>query len=469
MGHVLIIDDEPAICWGFQRLLTGDGHTVATASSAEEGLELAEVRVPDAVLLDVRLPGIDGLAALKRLRSIAADVPVVLMTAFGSLDTAVRAIESGVVEYLPKPFDLEEAAAIIRRVLEPASTTAAAGTIHAAAAVDEIIGTSRAMQEVFKRIAMAASGDVPVLITGESGTGKELVARAIHRHGRRREGPFVAVSLASLSPTVIESELFGHVRGAFTGAEADRAGMLELADGGTVLLDEIGDVPLETQVKLLRAIERKEVQRVGETRVRAVDFRVVAATNRSLPDLIERQAFREDLYYRLSVFPIALPPLRERREDIPALAMHFLREAAGEDGPAAFSPTAMAELQARRWRGNVRELRNAVEHAALVSRGREIGPPDFPQPLPDAAAPAGLDDRLRLMTRQWAEQVQSAGDDPAGGLHERLLDLVEPELLKSVLEGSRGNRAITAEKLGIHRATLREKLRRYKIVDPEST
>ncbi len=337
MSHVLIVDDEPSICWGFRELLTDDGHEVSIASSAEEALDIAAETTPDAVILDVRLPGRDGLSAIKDLRQRIGDVPIIVVTAFGNLQTAVRAVEEGAYDYLSKPFDLEQAAEILRRALRrPAqpreSRDSYTQSIDEPAAQGTLIGSSLAMQAVFKQIALVAASDVPVLITGESGTGKELVAHAIHAHGRRKAAPFVPVCLAALSEGVLESELFGHVRGAFTGADRDRQGLLELADGGTVLLDEIGDVPLPVQVKLLRAIEQREVTPVGHTRPRQVDFRVVAATNRPLAELVAKGEFREDLYYRLGVFHIHLPPLRARTDDIPVLAAHFLRLAT-VDGP----------------------------------------------------------------------------------------------------------------------------------------
>lgn len=466
MSHILIVDDEPAICWGFRRLLTEEGHQVSIAASAEEGLRSAATRAPDAILLDVRLPGMDGLSAVEHFRSTCGDVPIIVMTAFGSLETAVRAVSSGVTEYLPKPFELEDAVSLIRRVVVPRSGTGPVATepeaTQAEGALDTIIGSSRGMQEVFKQIALAAGSDVPVLITGESGAGKELVARAIHRHSRRSAGPLLPVSLAALSPAVVESELFGHVRGAFTGAEADRAGVFELAGRGTVFLDEIGDVPPAVQVKLLRTLERKEVQRVGDARLQAVDFRVIAATHRNLQELIADGTFREDLFYRLSVFQISLPPLRERRDDIPLLARHFLALSQQTDAPRSFHPDALHELLQRPWRGNVRELRNAVEHAAIVTRGREIGPEAFPAPLGGPRAPGSVDEELRSVTRSWAQsavvQASTVGTAP---LYERLLEVVEPELLREVLAACGGNRAAAAERLGMHRATLRQKLRRF--------
>jgi two-component system nitrogen regulation response regulator GlnG len=481
MSHVLIVDDEPSICWGFRELLTEDGHDVSIASSAEEALDIASQTTPDAVILDVRLPGRDGLSAIKDLRDRVGDAPIIVVTAFGNLETAVRAVEQGAYDYLAKPFDLEQAAEILRRALRRPTAPARDSDEPAAIARDEaeaalrgtLIGSSLAMQAIFKQIALVAASDVPVLITGESGTGKELVAQAIHAHGRRRAAPFLPICLAALSPGVLESELFGHVRGAFTGADRDRQGLLELADGGTVLLDEIGDVPLPVQVKLLRAIEQREVTPVGQTRPRHSDFRVLAATNRRLAELVARGEFREDLYYRLGVFHIHLPPLRTRTDDIPLLAAHFLKLATDDGASKRLSKAAIAELVSRPWRGNVRELRNAVERAAVVARGDEVEPEHFPpaSPILASAAPSldsqpTLDTQLRRLTADWtAEQRLVPSDADPGDLYERFLRVTEPGLLKTILAQCGNNRAAAARILGIHRATLRQKLRDHGLDD----
>jgi two-component system nitrogen regulation response regulator GlnG len=322
------------------------------------------------------------------------------------------------------------------------------------------------MQAVFKQIALVAPSDVPVLITGESGTGKELVAHAIHRHSRRKDAAFVPTCLAALSPGLIESELFGHVRGAFTGAEHARQGLLELADGGTVFLDEIGDVPLPVQVKLLRAIEQHEVTPVGDARPRRTEFRVLAATHRPLAELVARGEFREDLFYRLGVFHIHVPPLRERIEDIPPLARAFLRSAAGDGQAPDLSEGALRELSSRRWPGNVRELRNAVERAALVARGGQIEADHFPPAAPTSATGVRCSaEELQRHTANWAAEylADEVNRDPSGHasgeLLERFLRVVEPPLLKAALNNCGGNRAAAAKALGIHRATLRQKLR----------
>jgi DNA-binding NtrC family response regulator len=464
MSHVLIVDDEPSICWGFRELLADEGHDVSIASSAEEALEMADRKSPDAVVLDVRLPGRDGLSTIQDLRHRIGPAPIIVITAFGNLDTAVRALEEGAYDYLTKPFDLEQISEVLRRALRRSSAVAIAPASDDLSHAPQIfVGTSPAMQSVFKQIALVAPSDVPVLITGESGTGKELVAQAIHRHSRRKDAPFLPTSLAALSPGLIESELFGHVRGAFTGADLARQGLLELGDGGTVFLDEIGDVPLPVQVKLLRAIEQHEVTPVGDGRPRRTDFRVLAATNRPLDELVARGEFREDLFYRLGVFHILVPPLRERVEDIPLLAQSFL-QAAPDRGARGLSAGALCELSSRSWPGNVRELRNAVERAAVVARGEEIEAHHFAPPSPiSARTNRSSEEELQLLTTKWvteqiADQSQGDADDPQGDLLERFLRVIEPPLIKAVLSHCGGNRAAAAKVLGIHRATLRQKL-----------
>ena len=311
MSNILVVDDEESICWSFRELLVDEGHRVEIAASAEEAIRrVAEIR-PDAVVLDVRLPGMDGLTALPLLRERTGGSPIVVMTAFGDLETAVRAVETGAFDYLVKPFDLDQVTAVVRRALEAGKRPRTSGQPAQPPGLgDVLVGSSPPMQTLFQRIALVASADVPVLITGESGTGKELVARALHRYGSRRDGPFVPVCLPALSPSLVEAELFGHAKGAFTGASQDRKGIFEFQlHGGTVLLDEIGDSPAMLQVKLLRAIENREIAPVGDARTRPVDIRVLAATNRLLPSMVASGTFREDLYFRLAAFPIRRPRL----------------------------------------------------------------------------------------------------------------------------------------------------------------
>ncbi len=467
MSRILIVDDEASICFAFREFLTDEGHTVDVAASAEEGLQLAEAVTPDAVVLDVRLPGIDGLTAIEMFRSRIGPAPIVIITAFGNLETAVRAMEGGAFDYLVKPFDLDQAATVVKRALETQEIGHRAGGMPAAGGAETLIGSSAAMQELFKSIALVAPTDVPVLITGESGTGKELVARAIHRHSGRRAGPFLPICLAALNPNLVERELFGHLKGSFTGATHDRKGLLELASGGTVLLDEVGDIPPSLQVKILRTIEHREVNPVGDARPRPTDIRVIAATNRPLAELMATGQFREDLFFRLSVFQIHLPPLRDRAEDIPALVEHFLRHSRLPDvADTHVSGSVMDELRARPWVGNVRELRNAVEHAAIVARGRTIRPEHLPPSSNGSGGigPSGTGE-IGAYLSEWARrEAQSLGNLPGEAtLYERFLELTEPHVLRAVLGVCLDNRARAAQVLGMHRATLRQKLKTYGI------
>jgi two-component system nitrogen regulation response regulator GlnG len=460
MKHVLIIDDEEAVCWALQRALTGEGCSVAVAASAEQGLVLAAEKQPDAVVLDVRLPGMDGLTALARFRESFVDVPVLVITAFGDLPTAVKAIEGGAFDYLTKPFDLGQALAAVRRALNRPPPVADSGAVAPRLATDEeIVGRSAAMQTVFKRIALVAPRDACVLITGESGTGKELVARAIHRYSARRDRPFLPVHVASLNPNLVEGELFGHTRGAFTGATQARTGLLALAGGGTVFLDELADIPLPVQVKLLRVLEQSEVLPVGSSQPQPLNIRILGASHQDLARCVAEGRFRHDLFFRLNVFEIHLPPLRERLDDVEPLAEHFLRRFAPSSLP--LSPATLQFLQGLPWFGNVRELRNALEHAAIVARGGPLLPEHFPT-LPGGPGGQSPADRLASAVRDWlAERVRAAGKDAPADLYAELLRAVEPPLLDEVLRRLNGNRWAAAQWLGLNRATVRKKLALY--------
>ncbi|MGO9111349.1 MAG: sigma-54-dependent transcriptional regulator [Thermoguttaceae bacterium] len=461
MPHLLIVDDEQSICWGLAKLAEQLGHTAATAVSAEQGLAAAGKARPDAILLDVRLPGMDGLAAMQHFQEAAPGVPIVVMTAYGELSTAVAAVRNGAFDYLTKPFDL----AVAQRVIESALK-------HNARPVDAsprlplkdpaglIVGASPPMQEVFKRIALVAPSDACVHVRGESGTGKELAARAIHRYSRRAAGPFVAVNMASLSRTLAESELFGHVRGAFTGAEQSRKGLLVQAGSGTILLDEVGDIPMALQVKLLRVLEFGEIMPVGGEHAVRSDFRMISATHQDLQQRVAEGTFRHDLYFRLITFEIELPPLRERREDIGPLAEHFLDVLADRNpGPRpSISPEALVELRQREWFGNVRELRNAIEHAMILARGGIIAREHLPPPvLPAGLGHVGQEEAVAMLIRTWA-QSQLEGHDEVQDLYERLLRLVEPPLLKAAMQHAGGQCLAASRHLGLHRTTLRKKL-----------
>lgn len=460
MSNILVIDDEARHCQSLQDYLTQAGHRVSTAGSGERGCELAKSSPFDAILLDIRLPGMDGLSAIPELKRFAPKAPIIIMTAFGTLDTAVKAVQAGVFEYLVKPFSLIELKAVLNRALalEDISET------EQIKKTDElntevVIGRSPVMQRIFNRIALVASSNVPVLLTGESGTGKEVLARAIHRYSDRSNNRFLPVFLAALSPGLIESELFGHTRGAYTGAELNRPGLLEQAEGGTVLLDELGDIPLPLQVKLLRTLEQREVTRVGEDKARAIDVRFIAATNKSLPDLISQGLFREDLFYRLSVYHIELPPLRERREDIPDLVDFFLQQASSGKRSAGFSASAMQEMKLRPWYGNIRELRNAVEHAAIASRGALISVEHLPSPR--SHEPDKHEDlEWKTPINRWLDERLCSLDllKDRAKLHDELLHQIEPTLIDAVLSRCQQNQAATSRILGLDPKTLRSKI-----------
>lgn len=470
MSKLLVVDDEQSICWGLKRLGESIGHEVQTASSAEQALDLVESYPPDVIVLDVRLPGMDGLTAISQFQKRLGQVPIIVITAYGDLKTAVEAVRNGAYEYLVKPFDLEK----VQRAL----TRAFGSTLQTTSdqrplprRVGEFVGKSSAMQEVFKHLALAAASDASVLLCGESGTGKELAARAIHQYSERAEGPFVAVNIASLSPSVVESELFGHARGSFTGAEQDRVGLLAQANGGTLFLDEVADIPLPTQVKLLRSLDRGEVIPVGSGEPIKTDFRVVSASHQNLLERVRDNSFRHDLYFRLGAYLIDIPPLRDRPGDIEELSECFLNALHGSNKQVPMlSDTALSELQQRPWYGNVRELRNVIEHAVIVSRGGVIEPDHLPEPVAaslldihDSELP--LDDSISSLIARWAE-TKLADTDAADDLHEQLLQLVERPLLKAVVEKHHGQCASAARRLGLHRTTLRKKLDDYNVDTP---
>ena len=461
MPHLLIVDDEQSICWGLAKLAEQLGHTVATTVSAEQGLAAAGNKRPDVIMLDVRLPGMDGLAAMQHFQKAAPGVPIVVMTAYGELSTAVTAVRNGAFDYLAKPFDLAVAQRAIESALKHnARPVNAQVRLPPKDPAGLIVGASLPMQEVFKRIALVAPSDACVHIRGESGTGKELAARAIHRYSRRAAGPFVAVNMASLNPTLVESELFGHVRGAFTGAEQSRKGLLEQAGGGTIFLDEVADIPLALQVKLLRVLEFGEIVPVGGDRTVRSDFRMISATHQDLQQRVAEGKFRHDLYFRLITFEIELPPLRERCEDIGPLVEHFLDVLADRNpGPRpSISAEALAELGQREWFGNVRELRNAIEHAMILARGGIIAREHLPPPLlPAGLGHVGQEEAIAMLIRTWT-QGQLEGNAEVQDLYERLLRLVEPPLLKAALQHAGGQCLAASRRLGLHRTTLRKKL-----------
>jgi two-component system nitrogen regulation response regulator GlnG len=466
MSHILIVDDEEAVCWALKKALGKLGHSVGVASSAEEAFRLAAKQLPDAIILDVRLPGLDGLSALGQLQELSKDAPIIVVTAFGNLGTAVRAVEGGAFDYLAKPFDLDQALDTVARALRWRTlqqTPTEPPPAESVVPPEEIVGASPAMQTVFKRIALVAPREACVLITGESGTGKELVARAVHRYSSRRERAFLPVHVAALNPNLVESELFGHVKGAFTGAAQARPGLLTLADGGTVFLDELADIPLPVQVKLLRVLEHNDVTPVGSNQPNPLNIRILAATHQDLERKIGDGTFRHDLFFRLNVFQIHLPPLRERRDDIVPLAEHFLRRF---DARLLPLPSATVQyLLQQPWFGNVRELRNALEHAVIVARGGPLLAEHFPASsgMHTAATPK---EQLAAAVLHWLhERIGAAGSRAPANLYDELLRSIEPPLLEDLMRRLQGNRVLAAQWLGLNRATVRKKLTEYGLAD----
>jgi len=471
MGSILVIDDESSVCWAIQELGAAMGHDVDVASTAERGLEILTQLKPDVIFLDVRLPGISGLEASPEIKRVASPTPVVLITAFGELEVAVEAVKQGTFEYLVKPFSLQQVQTVVERAL--AFAPRPAKPKPAPTNSSPLVGVSSAMQNVFKRIALAANSQAPIIIQGESGTGKELVAQAIHSYGPRQDQPFVAVNIASLSPSLIESELFGHVKGAFTDAQREKQGYLQLASGGTLFLDEIAEVPLPTQAKLLRVLEQQELTPVGSASRQRVDFRVVCATHRNLNQCVREGTFRHDLLFRLNTFRIELPPLRERREDIAPLVTHFLLTLQSNyDQEISISPAAITELENRPWYGNVRELRNAVEHANILAQTSVIEPWHLPSPAAqswfDPADPS-TDPVQELATAvgDWT-RYQLESDHTGDGLWGRFQGLAEKEMLHELWQRFDGQYLAIGKSMGIHRTTVKKKCQQYGIAPLDS-
>jgi DNA-binding NtrC family response regulator len=437
MPTILIVDDDAALRASLAEALADFGFTPAEAADGQAALDWLERRRADAVLLDLRMPGLDGMEVLRRIRARPDPPPVAILTAVPTAANTIEAMRLGAADHLAKPVGRVDLAALIERLLPPDSP---AVTWSAAAPEDEgLVGSSVAMREVQKAIGLLADGSATVLITGETGTGKEVVAHAIHRHGRRAARPFVAVNCAAIPAELLESQLFGHVRGAFTGAVADRIGSFREADRGTLFLDEVGDMAPALQAKLLRVLQERVITPVGG-RPAPVDVRVIAATHRDLRRAVRDGTFREDLYYRLGVVPLHLPPLRERLADIVPLAEHFLALAAGDAAAKRLSADAAARLLAHAWPGNVRELRNAMERVAAMVRRPVVTASDFGFLHPQDEPQPG----------DWL-----AGDLPAA------LARVEEAMIRRALLASRGNRAQAARQLGIHRQLLHAKIARY--------
>jgi len=465
---ILVADDDRAIRTVLSQALGRAGHHVRTTGNAATLWRWVSDGEGDLVITDVLMPDGNGLDLIPQIRKRRPDLRVIAMSAQNTLLTAVKAAERGAFEYIPKPFDLNELLSTVNRALSEAS----AKPSHAASPSEvqenlPLIGRSPAMQEIYRVLARLMSTDLTVLISGESGTGKELVARALHEYGKRRNGPFIAINMAAIPRELIESELFGHEKGAFTGANTRYAGRFEQADGGTLFLDEIGDMPIDAQTRLLRVLQEGEFTTVGgRTPIRA-NVRIVAATHRDLGRLVAQGLFREDLYYRLNVVPLRLPPLRERADDIPDLVRHFLMAATAEGLPSkALDNAAMERLKRHRWPGNVRELENVVRRFAALYSQETITADVVEAELADAgpASAANSVDEEESLTEAVERHLKTyfdahEGELPASGLYDRVLREVERPLIRLSLAATRGNQVRAAQLLGVNRNTLRKKIR----------
>jgi two-component system, NtrC family, nitrogen regulation response regulator GlnG len=464
-GKILVVDDDDAIRIVITEALRQDGHDVRTAATVAEQMAVFMAFDPDVLVTDVILPDGNGLNQLSAILALKPDIPIIVLSAQNTLTTAVRATEQGAFEYLPKPFDLDELCRAVRDGLKRRSGASIAAAYNPEPDMP-LIGRSPAMQEVYRTIARVVPNDLSVLILGESGTGKELVARAVHDLGPRKKRPFVAVNMAAIPRELIEADLFGHERGAFTGAQARVAGKFERAEGGTLFLDEIGDMPMEAQTRLLRVLQSGEFTMVGGNRSIRANVRVIAATHKDLPGLIETGAFREDLYYRLNVVPVMLPALRHRSEDIGLLASHFLDTAAQEGLPRkSLGVDAAARLITHDWPGNVRELENLMRRLAVLARDDVIDAYLLDQHLASGAlrsepviflADASLSNAVDVHLAGYFAQFGASL--PPEGLYERIIEQVEKPLLRATLAAVGGNQLKAAKLLGINRNTLRKKL-----------
>jgi DNA-binding NtrC family response regulator len=467
-ARLLIVDDEPSICFALSRFFGERGDTVFVAPSAEDALaRLAQTR-PDAIFLDIRLPGISGLEAMEKLTAVDdASYPpaIIVMTAHGTMEAAIDAMRQGAYDYLVKPVALDRAAHLIDRLMESRAARKKEGREPSSPSTSpsgSMVGGSTPMQELFKQIGAVAGRTMPVLILGETGSGKELVARAIHAHGPRAASAFVALNAAALPETLIESELFGFEKGAFTGADRPRAGRFEEAHSGTLFLDEIGELPLATQAKLLRFLDEPVVSRLGGNQSKRLDVRLITATHRDLQELVSKNLFRADLLFRLNVARIRVPPLREHREDIPALAEHLLKlltedSAGSTQHSPVLSEETLIRLRQYDWPGNVRELGNVLQQALLVARDGVI----LPSHLPPLTMPLPGDDAL-------ARRIAAGLDSAPQFAYDAVMNPIEKELLRQMMERHAGNLSRAAEHLGLHRATLRTKLRQHGLADDGS-
>jgi len=464
LAKILVVDDDAQLRQSFDKLLEEEGHRVTSAASGEAAVQSVEASRPDLIIMDVRLPVMSGLEAFKAIRRIEPRLPVVIMTAFGTTDEAIEATKLGAFDYVLKPFEIPDMLVLIDQALEAGRFMLSPVKMDQdpeTTAADAIIGRSRPMQELYKAIGRVAPTDTTVLIRGESGTGKELVARAIYQHSPRAGKPFLVINCVAIPETLLESELFGYEKGAFTGAANRRIGKIEQAHGGTLFLDEIGDMPLSIQAKLLRLLQERSIERLGGRQPIMVDVRILAATNRDLEAALQEGRFREDLYYRLNVVALTLPPLRERTGDVPMLVDYFLWRVARDLGVRnpGITPEARPILAAHSWPGNVRELANAVEKCLIFSRGRPIDQEDVARHVISQehglASEASAPDEA---VRKWARRALASGGE---NLLTVLTDHVAGLIIAEALSLTDGNRSRAAQLLGLSRPTLLAKMDKY--------
>ncbi len=461
-AQIWVIDDDRSIRWVLERALAQAGMDVTAFENGADAMARLAAEQPDVVVSDIRMPEMDGLSLLERISSWHPELPVIIMTAYSDLESTVSAYQGGAFEYLPKPFDVDEAVALVQRALDRRSADEPSApepdTIESP--VGGIVGSAPAMQEVFRAIGRLSRSNITVLITGESGTGKELVARALHRHSPRAHAPFIALNTAAIPRELLESELFGHERGAFTGAQSQRLGRFEQADGGTLFLDEIGDMPPELQTRLLRVLADGEFYRVGGHVPIRVDVRIIAATHQDLEARVRDGSFREDLYHRLNVIRVHVPALRDRREDIVPLLRHFLAAAAEELGAVTKTLAADVEryLTTLDWPGNVRQLENPCRWLTVMASGNEIQLADLPPELREAPRTAPHDDDWQAQLRRWAERHLAAGED---ALLDAAVPRFEQVMIETALNASGGRRQDAARLLGWGRNTLTRKIKEH--------
>lgn len=469
-ARILVADDEESMRFLLREVMTREGYEVETATNGAEAVHKVQEQDFDLAILDVKMPQMDGLEALREIRQVQPQLTVLMMTAFGSGQTALEAIRQGAYDFFTKPFELDEMRIVVRRALEKQALVRQIANLEQRlrdrVSFDRIIGQSEAMREVYAILEKVVTNDVTVLITGESGTGKELVAQAVHFHSRRKSKPFISVNCAAIPETLLESELFGHEKGAFTGAVGTKIGRFEAADGGSIFLDEIGEMPLALQSKLLRVLQERELTRVGGTRSIKIDIRVIAATNRRLEECVEARTFREDLFFRLNVLPVRLPPLRERVTDIAQLVSHFISAYNPRLGKSVSGvhPEAMRALEEYSWPGNVRELENVMQRAMILTAGEVILPEDLPANVVAGAAVVSLPGRASIATESSAETafIQDFSI-PLQQKLDRICENMERRVILAALEKCSHHRQETADLLGMSRKSLHNKMVKYQL------